>query len=66
MNSSIDLNELNADELRALAAQLMTQVAEKDELIRFKEERNAQLTPEISCETMQRVRASISARQFMV
>jgi transposase len=48
MNSPIDLNTLNADQLRALAAQLMTQVAEKDGEIRFKDARNAQLTHEIA------------------
>jgi transposase len=48
MNSPIDLNTLDADQLRALAAQLMTQVAEKDSEIRFKDARNAQLTHEIA------------------
>ena len=48
MNSPIDLSALDADQLRALAAQLMTQVAEKDHEIRFKDARNAQLTHEIA------------------
>jgi hypothetical protein len=48
MNSPIDLDSLNADQLRALAAQLMTQVDEKTNEIRFKDARIAQLTHEMA------------------
>jgi transposase len=62
MNSPIDLNALNADELRALAAQLMTQVAGKDELIRFKDARNAQLTHEIA--VLRRLKFAARSEKF--
>jgi transposase len=62
MNSSIDLNTLDADQLRALAAQLMEQVAEKDSEIRFKDARNAQLTHEIA--VLKRLKFAARSEKF--
>ena len=62
MNSPIDLNTLNADQLRELAAQLMTQVAGKDSEIRFKDARNAQLTHEIA--VLKRLKFAARSEKF--
>ncbi|CAB3808279.1 IS66 family transposase [Pararobbsia alpina] len=62
MNSPIDLNSLNADQLRELAAQLMMQVAEKDGEIRFKDTRIAQLTHEMA--VLKRLKFAARSEKF--
>jgi transposase len=62
MNSPIDLNSFNADQLRELAAQLMTRVAEKDEEIRFKDTRIAQLTHEMA--VLKRLKFAARSEKF--
>ena len=64
MNLPANLDALNPDELRTLAAQLMAEVGEKNRELRYRQTRIDQLTHEIA--TLKRLQFGKRSEQFSV